>query len=585
MSKLYAIDFETHYTKDYSITELGVDAYIRHPDFDPYLVAIYGEDIKWVGNPRDFDWSRIQGADLVAHNARFDETVFMRCQELNIIPVTFKTGNWYCSADMSVYLSAPRNLAGAAHALLGIDVDKSTRDMLGKISYQEACKKGLKNKVHEYALNDAQLCYALFTMHGGKWPELERGISKLNRESSRRGVHIDVPKLDKYLQDLQTVRWEAAKLIPWEWEDGKTPLSAKSLRLHCRQVGIRCPESLAKDDPDCIAWEDEFGQKYPWVGAMRDWRRSNIMFLRLQTIKERLLPDGSFPYTIKYFGAHTGRFAGDGGFNMQNMPRGENMGVDLRSLFLPRPGKKMVVADLAQIEARITLYLAGDTATLKEIAKGISVYEAHAIRTMGWDRSKGDLKKVDPEFYRLAKARVLGLGFGCGHIKFKELAKMMCDLDITPEQAKQAVMDFRQTNPLITRLWNKLHRDYTWSRGGNYQMELPSGRTITYHDVRTDRDGTTAVTEIGSPRRTHFFGGKLMENAVQATARDVFVEGMDRLARKGIPNLFHAHDEYVTEVDKDFDKEDIRQEIIKAPEWLEGCPLDAEVMEVECYTK
>ena len=120
---------------------------------------------------------------------------------------------------------------------------------------------------------------------------------------------------------------------------------------------------------------------------MRDWRRSNILLKRLQTIQRRIRPDGTFPFSIKYFGGHTGRFSGDGGLNIQNMPRGAIMGVDLRALFIPRPGKTFIIADLAQIEARITLWLAKDFETLALVEEGISVYEAHAIATMGSARS------------------------------------------------------------------------------------------------------------------------------------------------------------------------------------------------------
>jgi len=583
--RVYAIDFETHYTKEYSIKTLGVDAYVNHPDFDPYLVAIYGEDVQWVGDPRDFDWSRIEGANLVAHNARFDETVFVRAQQIKRIPAKVEIKSWFCSADLAVYLQASRSLMGACSDLLGIQLNKEMRDKLGKMTYREAVEKGLKKDIDAYALEDAKRCYELFTKFSAKWPEVEQKISQINREASRKGVRADVARLDEYLEKMKITLWEAGKLMPWEWDENKTPLSAKTIRTYCRKEGIRCPESFAKTDEDCQNWEEEFGEKHPWVGAMRDWRRSNIMLGRLKTVKSRLTPEADFPYTIKYFGAHTGRFAGDGGFNMQNMPRGENMGVDLRSLFIPRPGKKMVVADLAQIEARILLYLAGDTATLDEIAKGTSVYEAHAIRTMGYDKSLGKLKEVDPKMYQLAKARVLGLGYGCGHVKFQALAKLMCDINLTAEESKKVVDAFRSSNPLIVSFWNRFQRDCAWSDKKDYSVELPSGRTLNYFGVQLGQDGMTASVERGGLHRVHVYGGKIAENVIQAVARDVFTEGMVRLADKGWDILFHAHDEYVMEVDLDVPLVRIKKEIIKVPEWLEGCPLDAEIQEVPRYTK
>lgn len=582
--KFVAIDFETYYDKVYSIKTMGVDAYINDPQFDPYLVAIYSDEIQFVGHPRDFDWDLVKNKNVVAHNARFDETVHARCEELGIIPKGKSPSRWYCTADLAVFLQAPRSLAGAARALLGVTLDKSTRDKLAKLTYKEACAKGLKQEVDDYALSDAKHCYEIFEKYHRDWPRLEKDISQQNREDGRRGVRVDTPLLKENITKLTHTLWEAGNKIPWDWSDNKTPLSPKALKLQCRKEGIRCPTSLAKDSSDCIAWEETYGDKYPWVGAMRDWRRANIMLKRVETIRDRL-KDDVFPYTIKYFGGHTGRFSGDGGFNMQNMPRSENMGVDLRGLFIPREGKKMVIADLAQIEARIILWLAGDMATLETVAGGVSVYEAHAIRTMGYDPARGPLEEVDPDGYRLAKARVLGLGFGCGDKKFRVLAKTMCNIDMTAKEAKQTVVDFRATNPKIVNFWGRLQRDCAWSKGKDFTVELPSGREMTYHSVKYGTDGLTAELEEGGGRRVYLYGGKIAENVTQATARDVFIEGMDRLNKAGHQQLFHAHDEHVLEVDKDVELKEIEKIIAVTPKWLEGCPIEAKVFCVERYTK
>ncbi|MHA2433903.1 MAG: hypothetical protein ACXADO_11795, partial [Candidatus Thorarchaeota archaeon] len=161
----------------------------------------------------------------------------------------------------------------------------------------------------------------------------------------------------------------------------------------------------------------------------------------------------------------------------------------------------------------------------------------------------------------------------------------MCGIDLTAKQAKDTVDDFRQTNPKIVNLWNKLQRDCAWSRNGDFEVELPSGRVMRYFNVIYNGEGLTASLVQGDGRRVHLYGGKLAENVVQATARDVFVEGMMSLKDLGRTELFHAHDEYVLEVDVDTDLEDINRIISVAPDWLTGCPVEAEVMEVERYTK
>ena len=84
---------------------------------------------------------------------------------------------------------------------------------------------------------------------------------------------------------------------------------------------------------------------------------------------------------------------------------------------VPRPGKEFIICDLSQIEPRVLAWLCGDTVLLDQLANGVPLYEAHARATMGW--TGGNLKKENAELYSLAKARVLGLGYGCGAAKIR----------------------------------------------------------------------------------------------------------------------------------------------------------------------
>lgn len=577
----YAVDFETYYDKEYSLKTLGVDAYCADKRFDPYMVAIHGPDVDYVGPVEDAPWDKLDAQHWVSHNARFDETVYQQIQTNNpFFNVSSGPAEWNCTADMSVYLSAPRSLAGASYALLGIQPDKTVRaKMLGKRRKDLTLTE--QANLIAYAREDARLCYQLWTTHAAKWPEHERRISQINRECGKYGVQIAVDKLEGYLDTLKHVMWKAELDIPWDWD--KTPLSPKKLRAECRKAGIKAPASLAADSKECIAWERKYGDEYPWVGAMRDWRRSNILRKRLETIQKRLRPDGVFPFSIKYFGGHTGRFSGDGGFNIQNMPRGEIMGVDLRSLFVPRPGKTLAIADLAQIEARITLWLARDFETLEQVEKGLSVYEAHAVATMGWDSANGKLKEKDPKLYQLAKARVLGLGFGCGWRRFKELAETMFGILMDDDEAQKTVNKFRQSNPRIVALWKELHRDCARSKGKTFIVELPSGRDMRYYNIKTYPDLNAEV--VRTERRIKVYGGKLTEHIVQATAREVFVEGLLRLHDAGYRILFHVHDEYVLEVPKGTDLKPVQDIIEEQPAWLPRCPVGAEVFASDQYLK
>jgi DNA polymerase len=242
-----------------------------------------------------------------------------------------------------------------------------------------------------------------------------------------------------------------------------------------------------------------------------------------------------------------------------------------------------VICDLAQIEPRCLAYLSGNWPLLERIAAGESIYEAHARATMGW--SGGPLKKENPRLYGLGKARTLGLGYQCAAEKFVTVARIMGGIEITLAEAEKTVTDFRRSNPLITGLWAKLEREFVARHGQTYFLKLPSGRYLRYFAV--DVETMTAANERGGTRFA-FYGGKLVENYIQATARDVFAEGLLRVEDAGYRILFHVHDEVIVEVPEnqaEVVRADIEQVMSHCPDWLEGCPLGAEAIVANHYLK
>jgi len=616
-----SIDFETYYDRDYSLKKMDAWSYVHHPKFDCYLMSVYGTTeagpFQWAGHPKDFThWDLFNNATLVAHNAAFDSLVFKRLQFLGIISAV-GTPIWRCTASMSVYLSAPRSLKGACKQLLGIAVDKTQRD---KAKGQTSDDLFGNEAMEAYALEDARLCFLLWDKFNHLWPEAEQELATLTFLWGQQGIAVDVPRLKQSIQTLETQRFNAAQQLPWVDDlDEDTPLSHRKLAEECRKADIPCPASLAMDDPECEAWENKYGSEYAWVDAMRIFRRTNMLLKRFKTVQSRTRDnDQRFPYALKYFGAVPGRWSGDAGFNVQNMPRGELFDVDLRKCFVPAPGNVFIVADLCQIEPRILAWLIDDTAFLDLVRKGVDIYEAHARSTMGYTDPR-PLKDVDPDMRSLAKARTLGLGYGCGPRKFVAVAKNLGGIDITFAEAKQTVQDFRAKNPRITRLWNRLDRDFKRSAGSDYHIELPSGRELRYLSVAKNQRGYfTAATERGG-RKRKLYGGLLTENLVQATARDVFAEqllnihrylsgevGTDLRAVRSVappnnyqpptPNctapigrvVFHVHDEVIVEVPESQAQEAcerIRQIMSVSPAWLPDCPVAADAVIHHHYTK
>ena len=222
---------------------------------------------------------------------------------------------------------------------------------------------------------------------------------------------------------------------------------------------------------------------------------------------------------------------------------------------------------------------------------------------------------------------MLGLGFGCGWEKFIVVAMAMAGLDITKDDpefvqaendhgepcfnssgepimisgygrtSKKIVADYRAQNPAVTALWKSLNTAFEASAGGDFVMALPSGRKMTYRNVRRERrmvrlpDGVTLkakivhTAEIGG-RRHVLYGGLLTENLVQATARDVFAYHLLRLNQtSGVEVLFSVHDESVNECDPSVTPKDIERLMSETPEWIAGCPVSAEAGEAPHYKK
>ena len=170
-------------------------------------------------------------------------------------------------------------------------------------------------------------------------------------------------------------------------------------------------------------------------------------------------------------------------------------------------------------------WLAGDKKFLERCRQGQSPYEAHARQTMAYDDPE-PLKVKNPKLYQLAKARVLGLGYGCDAEKFVDVAKALAGLELSLEESEQIVTDYRQQNKDIVSHWAdlslKLKRHVACYLSNDLEIEtfaikLPSGRNLNYFEPTSD-----TVSRMGHPQHRRVWGGVLCENETQAVARDIF---------------------------------------------------------------
>lgn len=610
-----AFDTETFYDSKagYGLKSQTMWEYVmQDPRFDCFLVSFYGQDnrgehFEWVGDPVDAPWDRLEGVTFVAHNCSFDGLVLQKLWESGKV----KTGDheFVDTADMAAFLRGPRNLKGAAHWLLKVELSKAVRDSMDGKKFRELLPAE-KAEWMKYAGDDAKYTYQLWDKFNEQWPLQERLISKHNREAGWHGIAVDRKALGEGLQALHTVLREAEKLMPWI-ADGEKAGSAPALRRYARAAGLTdVPPSLRRDDPQMVKWVEEHRADFPFIQARLDHSSATPHYARLQSMNRLLDDEGVIRFDILYHGANTGRVTASSmakagtdstssRFNPLNIPKKPVFKVDIRGMLVPRKGHKFVIDDYVSVESRIIQWLAGATEFL-EMAKRENIYQATA-KKLGWfPRDEDGLKKRDPALYALAKALTLGCGFGMSGKKFKDTCAKN-GLELTLEKAIEVVAAWRAANPEVVAFWRYHHNNLRVSaqrHDAEHTVLLPSGRKLTYF-APEERPGVMLFTnpETGQQEKkdinelyaavwrhqekTKLYGGKIAENIVQSTARDIMYAGQVKISQE-YPDwtyLWNAYDEVVFEVpDRDVElaKEVIPHHLCTAAEWAKGCPLEVE---------
>jgi len=265
-------------------------------------------------------------------------------------------------------------------------------------------------------------------------------------------------------------------------------------------------------------------------------------------------------------------------------------------MLVPGPGKKFVSADMSQIEPRVSLYLTGDHKQIELIRGGMCVYEAHARQTLGYNQSiplKEAAKKDEAmnELRQFCKARVLGLSYGQFAKGFQAYAKTF-GIDLTLEQARDQVNQFKGANPLLASFWAQLEQGARMSKGDTYSIELPSGRSMKYFNMSVTRGKHGPeyhARPVKGEHMTYYTYGKFHNNVCQGTARDVLGEAVLRIENElKLPVVLTVHDEVLVEVDE-ADAKDARQEVARImaepPPWLGNIPLSSDCFISDRYEK
>ena len=271
----------------------------------------------------------------------------------------------------------------------------------------------------------------------------------------------------------------------------------------------------------------------------------------------------------------------------------------IRTAFVPKPGYKFLVADFSAIEARVIAWLAGETWRMQAFAEGKDIYCASASKIFGVPVVKHG---INGHLRQKGKVAELACGYG-GSVG---AMKAMGGAEMSDAELKQLVTDWRNASPHIVQLWWDVERAAltavreqlpTETHGFQFSYEsgflfirLLSGRRLAYVKPRIEpnRFGGESITYegIGTGRkweRLETYSGKLVENLVQATARDLLFYSMQTLSQYFI--VGHIHDEMIIECPKDTKLEEICQQMARTPDWAKGLLLRADGYACSFYKK
>jgi len=236
MRPIIAIDYETEYSKEYSVTDMGSINYALDPRFCAYCVSFACSDGRtFSGKPQDAPWEWLNGATVLAANVLFELSCTLRLTLDGVIPRDINPYEWQDVLDLCAYLcmSHRRGLAHVAKPGLGIEMSKDPRTKAKGVTAEEFyASPELWKEICDYCLEDSQVTLLLWMKYQDQWPQIERDIARITRQGAITGIFLDMPALKSARKILQAKIDECKTSMPWVAE-GKKPMSRDSFRETC----------------------------------------------------------------------------------------------------------------------------------------------------------------------------------------------------------------------------------------------------------------------------------------------------------------------------------------------------------------
>jgi DNA polymerase len=616
------IDFETYYSKEYTLKNLTIPEYVLDSRFEAIGVSIKlpGQPAKFFDQPRmaaalgKIPWDRVR---MIAHHAFFDGAIL----EWRF---AYKPTQYFCTMMGSRPFVAPytgsMSLASVAkHLGTGVKGHEVT-NALGK---RYADFEPIELQAYAaYCNNDNEItCGAAAKLLSILPPDEQDLVDLTVKKFTRPKLVLDATAIDKRMADIEAKRHmiEAKAALC-----GCSPPQLRSrpqFAAALKKLGVKPPEKLslrtgkpthafAKNDQDFIELLTHNDARVRTLVEAKLFTSSTLEVSRLERFKTLYNLDvgaaHQLPVPLLYYGAHPGRFSGYDKINLQNLTRvsrdkasKEVTAGHLRFALKAPPGYSVVAGDLSNIEARLVATLARCFALVLAYRQKRDIYAEFASKIYGRpiDKKKDEIERF------VGKTCILGLGYGMGWAKFLMQMKI-ARVKMTPEMAQRIVYLYRNTYPEIPDLWAQImERVYKMLSAScletygpvsfaHERIILPNGMPLLYPGLHRTADQEVHFKvkrgrgESAAPGISKLWGGAVTENIVQALARIVISTAELRLARLGLKAVLQVHDELVYVV-----RNEHVEAVTKALElaltapvsWLPELPLACEIKHGDTY--
>ena len=640
-----SIDIETFSEVD--LPKAGVYAYSDHPSFEILLFA-YAFDDEPTGiidlkcgeqlPQRVLDALTDPACTKTAFNAAFERTCISRHLGVHLNPE-----GWQCTAVQSAMLALPLSL-DAVGEVLNIQLKKLKEGSDLVRFFSIPCKPTKANgyrtrnlpehaperwaRFKQYCIRDVDAEREIrHKLRRFPIPAQEQLFYQMDQEINDRGIMID-PVLVKHAIECDEQYKALTTQRAYELTGLENPNSPAQIKDWLADQGIEA-ETLDKKAVKGLL-EDADGDVLEVLKLRLLMAKTSVK--KYEAIDRAMCSDGRVHGLLQFYGANrTGRWAGRL-VQVQNLPQNHipdlalardlvkagrydelDMLFDstpnvlselIRTAFVPRPGTRFIVADFSAIEARVIAWLSGEQWRLDVFENGGDIYCASASQMFGVP-----VEKHGQNAHLRQKGKIAELALGYGGSVGALTAMGALEMGLAEEELPELVKQWRAANPHITKLWwdvdaaaTKAVEEKTETSVGMirfvYQSKklfvvLPSGRKLCYMrpDFTTNRFGSRSLCYMGVGENKKWasietYGPKLVENIVQAIARDLLALAMLRLRNAGYEIVMHIHDEAVLEVPiGESSVDEICAIMGEAPAWASGLPLRADGYECDFYRK